>query len=129
MRIGEVADEAGVPTKTIRFWEAQGLLPQPARAGSGYREYGPSVIERLTFIRSAQGAGLRLEEIREVLEIGDSGEPACEHVRALIDDRIAVVDDRIVELKRTRRHLSDLAQRAAAQDPADCRGYCKILLA
>jgi DNA-binding transcriptional MerR regulator len=63
-----------------------------------------------------------------VLDIGDSGEPACQHVRALIVERIAEVDERLAELKRTRRHLTNLAAVAAKQDPADCHGYCKILL-
>lgn len=128
MRIGEIAAEARVSTKTIRFWESAGLLPTPARTEAGYRDFEPSMIERLDFIRYAQGAGFRLDEIRQVLDIGDSGEPACEHVRALIAERIAEVDQRIAELKRTRRHLANLAAAAATQDPADCHGYCKILL-
>jgi MerR family copper efflux transcriptional regulator len=128
MRIGEIAAEARVSTKTIRFWEAAGLLPEPARTAAGYRDYEPSMVERLDFIRYAQGAGFRLDEIRQVLDIGDSGEPACEHVRVLIAERIAEVDQRVAELKRTRRHLTNLAAVAAQQDPADCQGYCKILL-
>ncbi|CAN5808206.1 hypoxia response transcriptional regulator [soil metagenome] len=128
MRIGEIAAEARVSTKTIRFWESQGLLPQPARTAVGYRDYEPSVIERLDFIRYAQDAGFRLDEIRQVLDIGDSGEPACQHVRTLIAERIAEVDQRLFELKRTRRHLANLAAVAAKQDPADCHGYCTILL-
>ena len=128
MRIGEVATEAGVSTKTIRFWEAQGLLPSPTRTASGYRDYHPSVIERIDFIRHAQGAGFRLDEIRGVLDIGDSGEPPCEHVGGLIAKRIADVDQRIADLKRARRHLTQLAATAAAQDPAECHGYCRILV-
>jgi DNA-binding transcriptional MerR regulator len=128
MRIGEIAAEASVSTKTIRFWEAAGLLPEPARTAAGYRDYEPSMVERLDFIRYAQGAGFRLDEIRQVLDIADSGEPACQHVRALIAERIAEVDQRVAELKRTRRHLTNLAAVAVEQDPADCHGYCKILL-
>jgi MerR family transcriptional regulator, copper efflux regulator len=128
VRIGEVATEAGVSTKTIRFWEAQGMLPVPPRTASGYREYEPSVIERIDFIRYAQGAGFRLDEIKGVLDIGDSGDPPCGHVGELIAKRIADVDQRIAELKRARRHLASLAAAAAAQDPAECHGYCGILM-
>ena len=127
MRIGEIAAQAGVPAKTIRFWEAEGLLPEPARTGSGYRDYESGVVERLVFIRHAQRAGLRLDEIRQILDISDAGDPPCQHVQALIDTRLAEVNDRITELTHARRVLTDLAQRAAAQDPADCRGYCQIL--
>jgi hypothetical protein len=75
MRIGEIAGRAGVPAKTIRFWEDQHLLPPPARTPAGYRDYDPAILERLAFIRHA------------------------------------------------------MAARAAAQDPADCRGYCSIIAA
>ena len=120
MKIGEIAGRAGVPAKTIRFWEDQHLLPEPARTPAGYRDYDPVILERLAFIRHAQAAGLTLEHIRQVLDIRDGGEPPCVHVTGLITRRLA-------ELARTRGQLAALAGRAAAQDPADCRGYCSIL--
>ena len=129
MRIGEVAATGGVPAKTIRFWEERGLLPRPTRTAAGYRSYDAAVIDRLAFIRSAQGAGLSLDEIRQVLDIGDSGTAACAHVRELVDGRLASVEARIAELKATRQHLRFLARRAAEQDPAECHGYCAILQA
>src|SRR6516164_7897568 len=115
MKIGEVAERSGVPAKTIRFWEDQHLLPAPARTPAGYREFDPAVLERLAFIRHAQAAGLTLEHIRQVLDIRDEGQPPCVHVAGLI------------ELARARDQLAALAARAAAQDPADCRGYCSII--
>jgi MerR family copper efflux transcriptional regulator len=127
MRIGEAATRAGVPAKTIRFWEDLDLLPQPARTPSKYRDYEPAIIDRLTFIRQAQAAGFTLGQIRGVLDIRDSGEPSCEHVAQLIDARLRDVEKRIVELKATRGHLRALAERAAAQDPATCGAYCSIL--
>jgi DNA-binding transcriptional MerR regulator len=127
VRIGEIADETGVPTKTLRFWEGQGLLPAPGRTPSGYRDYRPAVIERILFIRHAQGAGLRLDEIRQVLDISDAGQPPCQHVQGLVRQRLADVEARIAELEQAHRVLQDVAARAAAQDPADCRGYCTIL--
>ena len=77
MRIGEVAERAGVPAKTIRFWEDRCLLPLPDRTPAGYREYGPDILERLAFIRRSQTAGLTLEQIRQVLQIRDSGQAPC----------------------------------------------------
>jgi len=127
MRIGEIADMTGVPTKTIRFWEAEGLLPPPSRTASGYRDYQPADTDRIRFIRHAQGAGLRLDEIHQVLDISDAGQPPCEHVHALVHRRLADIDTRIAELTEARRVLHDVAARAAAQDPADCHGYCSIL--
>ena len=127
MRIGEIAGRAGMPAKTIRFWEDQHLLPAPARTRAGYRDYGPALLERLAFIRHAQAAGLTLAAIRQVLAIRDSGQPPCTHVTDLIARRLAEVDARLAELTRTRDQLVVLAARAAAKDPADCHGYCSII--
>ena len=127
MRIGEAAGRAGIPAKTIRFWEEQHMLPPPARTPAGYRDYDPAIVERLTFIRQAQAAGLTLEHIRQVLDIRDGGDPPCSHVAGLIARRLAEVDARLAELTRTRDQLVVLAARATAQDPADCRGYCSII--
>lgn len=127
MRIGEIADATGVPAKTIRFWEAEGLLPEPARTASGYRDYQPADTERIRFIRHAQGAGLRLDQIRQVLDISDAGTPPCQHVGVLVQQRLTEVDARIAELTQARLVLRDVAARAAAQDPTDCQGYCTIL--
>ena len=127
MKIGEIAGRAGVPAKTIRFWEDQGLLPAPARTAAGYRDYSPPILERLAFIRHAQAAGLTLEQIGQVLEIRDGGRPPCVHVTGLIARRLGEVEARLAELARARDQLLLLAGRAAAQDPADCRGYCSII--
>ncbi len=127
MRIGEIAGQAGVPAKTIRFWEDQRLLPPPVRTPADYRDYDPGVLDRLAFIRHAQAAGLTLDAIRQVLEIRDGGQLPCVHVTDLIAQRMAEVEARLAELTRTRDQLVVLAARAAAQDPADCRGYCRII--
>jgi DNA-binding transcriptional MerR regulator len=127
MRIGEMAGRAGVPAKTIRFWEHQALLPPPARTPAGYRDYDPAILERLAFIRHAQAAGLTLEHIRQVLVIRDGGQPPCVHVTGLINRRLGEVEARLAQLSRARDQLVMLAGRAAAQDPADCQGYCSII--
>jgi DNA-binding transcriptional MerR regulator len=127
VRIGEVAGRAGVPAKTIRFWENEGLLPEPQRTPSGYRDYEPDILERLVFIRHAQAGGLTLDQIRQILDVRSDGEPPCVHVTEAIGQRLSEVEARMTELRRTHRQLTALAERAAAQDPADCRGYCSII--
>ena len=127
MRIGEAAGRADVTAKTVRFWEDQHLLPPPARTPAGYRDYGPGRVERLAVIRHAQAAGLTLDAIRQVLDIRDGGQPPCVHVTGLIAQRLGEVDARLAELTRTRDQLVILAARGAAQDPADCQGYCSII--
>src|SRR3989337_2593576 len=129
MQIGEVAREIGVATSAIRFYEESGLLPEPNRTPSGYREYDPSVIDRLTFIRAGQAVGLTLAELREVLGIRDRGEAPCPHVAGLIDLRIDEIDQRIKDLRRLRRDLTALASEAAVVDPTGCppESVCRIL--
>ena len=107
MKIGELAERTTVPTKTIRFWESEGLLPEPERTASGYRDYDRTAVDRIGFIRQAQTAGLTLTQIRQILEVADGGDPPCEHVAVAVADRLAEVDARIKELQAMRRHLRD----------------------
>jgi DNA-binding transcriptional MerR regulator len=129
MRIGELARTAQVSTKTVRFYEQAGLLPEPARTSSGYRDYSSDAARRLVFIRSAQAAGLTLTEIRDVLTIRDSGRPPCEHVAKLIDQRLNEVRQRIAGLRAAEADLRELKARAASFQPATCTGdaVCGIL--
>ena len=70
---------------------------------------------------------MTLGQIRQVLQIGDSGDTPCEHVSRVVADRLAEVETRIAEVTATHRHLQALARRAAAQNPSDCTGYCRII--
>lgn len=120
MRIGEVARRSGVPVKTIRYYEAIGVLDPPARTSSGYRDYDEHVLDRLGFVRTAQTVGLTLGEIREIVAFRARGETPCAHVTALIEERSADLSRRIAELERMKAELSRLARRARALDPRDC---------
>jgi MerR family copper efflux transcriptional regulator len=129
MRIGALATKAGLNTKTIRFYEQAGLVPEPARTPAGYRDYPPEATSRLAFIRDAQAAGLTLAEIRDVLAIRDGGQAPCQHVTSLIDQHLAQVEQRLAELAQARNALHDLQRRAASTNPADCAHdeICNIL--
>ena len=120
MKIGEMARKVGIATSAIRFYEEAGLIPEPARTSSGYREYDPTVLDRLAFIRAGQAVGLTLGQLRGVLEIRDRGEAPCGHVADLIDDRISDIDQRIDDLKKLRRDLVPLASEAKRLDPSKC---------
>lgn len=127
--IGALARSAGTTAKTLRFYEDEGLLPEPDRTPSGYRDYPPDALDRVVFIRDAQTAGLTLRQIGQVLDIRDGGQPPCEHVGQVIDHRLNEVEKRIAELEQTRTHLRELARRTSELDPADCGGYCHIIQA
>ncbi|MDT0318203.1 heavy metal-responsive transcriptional regulator [Streptomyces millisiae] len=108
MRIGTLAHAAGVTAKTIRFYERAGLLPEPPRTPSGYRDYPPESADRLVFIRGAQAAGLSLAQIRDVLTIRDSGQPPNGAVADLIAAQLRQVEARLAELTHARNALREL---------------------
>jgi MerR family copper efflux transcriptional regulator len=128
MRIGALAGATGTTAKTIRFYEQAGLLPDPPRTSSGYRDYPADTAVRLAFIRTAQTAGLTLAEIRGVLAIRDDGSASCAHVTTLLHQHLADVEQRLAELQATRNVLRELAAVADATDPATCtEDVCRIL--
>ncbi|MEW1981848.1 heavy metal-responsive transcriptional regulator [Citricoccus sp. NPDC079358] len=120
MRIGELASAAGTSTKTLRFYEEQGLLPAPDRTPAGYRDYDPIMLDRLDFIRRGQAAGLTLAQIQQVLEIRDGGQAPCGHVRDLLDQRLVNVEDQLRSLTALRDTLTSLRDEATTLHPDTC---------
>jgi DNA-binding transcriptional MerR regulator len=114
VRIGQLATAAGVPVKTIRYYEEIGVLAPPARTASGYRDYDDTVADRLAFVRAAQSVGLTLGEIRETLAFRDRGEAPCRYVAGVIEQRLAETNQRIRELRAFKRELTELDQRMRA---------------
>ncbi|HEV2087873.1 MAG TPA: heavy metal-responsive transcriptional regulator [Cryptosporangiaceae bacterium] len=129
MKIGELAEHSGTSRQTLRFYEAEGLLPEPERTPGGYRDYDPETLDRLQFIRSAQAAGLSLREVRQVLAIRDRGESPCGHVKQLLADRLAGVRAQIAELIALEGHLETLLERSgqAPLTDHDASTVCWIL--
>ncbi len=130
MRIGEIANHAEVPVKTIRYYEEIGVLPEPERSPSGYRDYEPDVIDRLRFIRASQAFGLSLGEIREIVAYRDRGEVPCAYVLELLRRRSREIDERIAELQKARSVLESLVANARKLRPEDCSSssVCHIIL-
>lgn len=129
MRIGELADLGHVTAKTVRYYESIGLLDEPGRTASGYRDYDAAAAERLRFIRDAQATGLSLSEIASVLELKGAGERSCAHTTALLERHLADLDDQIKRLKAARSTLSELADRAHSLNPTDCTdpNRCQVI--
>lgn len=125
MRIGELARLGGVNPKTIRYYESIGLLPEPARTPSGYRDYDETYVDRLTFIRTAQRLGITLDEVREILTFRERGEAPCSYVRGVIEAQVATIDRRIRELRDLRRQLTGLA--AEADRLPEAGGTCRLI--
>lgn len=124
LRIGELAGQLGLNPRTIRYYESIGLLPEPERTESGYRDYDGGAIELLTFIKTAQRLGITLDEIREIIALRDRGEQPCGYVRDVLRRQVGDIDERIAELRHLRRELvtlEDLVDQLPDAGPAPCQ--------
>lgn len=120
MRIGELATRTGTTTKTIRYYEDIGILPEPDRDINDYRNYSEEAVDRLDFIRDAQATGLTLTEIASILDLRSQGETTCHHVIDLLERHMTALDKHIKTLGQTRKKLASLTERARSLDPVDC---------
>ena len=120
MKIGDVAQQTGLSTKTIRYYEDIGVLPDPVRAPNGYRSYDDGVVTRLGFIREAQTAGLSLTEIQWILDLKDEGESTCGHTIEFLESHLDNVETQLNELERTRDQLQEMIMSARRLDPTTC---------
>lgn len=118
LTVSKLAAQAGLSPDTIRYYERVGLLPQPRRGPSGYRLYQDAEVERLRFIKGAQHVGLRLREIRELLQIRDRGGCPCGHTESLLRSRIAEVDAELNRLRSMREELIRMAEQVPAAPDA-----------
>ncbi len=120
MNIGEAAALAGLPTKTIRYYEQVGLVAPAARAENGYRDYSTSEVHTLRFVQRARGLGFSVAECRELLALYfDRNRPSAS-VKAITLHRIADIDQKIAELEGLRATLTDLADKCHGDDHPDC---------
>jgi len=124
VKIGNLAQRVGVETSTVRYYESVGLLPEPSRTPSGYRDYDERDIDRFVFIRSARGLGLGLEAIGDILAVRDRDQAPCGHVVDLLKDERRQIDRRIAELEDTRTELDRLLGLAGSLPPMDTADGC-----
>jgi len=105
MRIGQVAEQAGVSIDTVRFYERRGVLPPPERMPSGYRTYTRATVERIRLARRLQGLGLSLDEVIDALHATDRGDVSCASERWRLEAVLARIDAKINELRTVRREV------------------------
>ena len=127
MKIGELARHTGTQVETIRYYEREGLLPEPARTEGNYRIYGPSHAERLRFIRNCRSLDMTLDEIRTLLRYKESPEENCGEVNRLLDEHIGHVVRRIGELQALEKQLRELRGRCPDDRQASTCGILEGL--
>jgi MerR family transcriptional regulator, copper efflux regulator len=119
MNIGTAAEKAGLPPKTIRYYEDIGLL-NPNRAGNNYRDYSMADVHRLRFLQRSRGLGFSVEECRQLLSLyADSARESAE-VKALAESKLAEIDRKLAELAELRAALSHLVDACHGDHRPDC---------
>lgn len=118
--ISQLAQNAGIPTTTVRYYERIGLLEPEDRSAGNYRVYGPASLEKLRFIKAAQAIGFTLDDIRALLTDASGAPPKCRDVQSLIEARLADVDQRLKDLRHVRKVLKAALDQCRTQKPTDC---------
>lgn len=124
LTIGKLAKHTGFGIETIRFYERRGLIEEPARRPSGYRDYPPSAVERLRFIQRSKELGFSLSEIGDLLSLRVDEERTCSDVLQIANAKIGEIGEKIVELERIRNALENLAAACKGKGPT---GECPVL--
>lgn len=124
MQIGKLAQSTGTDTSTIRYYEQQGLLPQPERTASGYRDYDKVHCDTLQFIRHCRSLDMPLSDIRTLLEYRSHPTKTCTAVIDVIAAHRARVQERLAQLQQFEEQLVELEGRCTPQRKAE---HCGIL--
>jgi len=127
-RIGQLAEAAGVPSSTLRYYERAGLLSPTSRSAAGYRVYDEESLERLKAIRLAQRAGLSLADVKELSDLqGERG--FYDAMRQRLAERLKDVDERMDDLRDLRRRIQEALECCATQAncPKECRTFTQSL--
>lgn len=119
--IGAAAERTGVKIPTIRFYEAEGLLPVAARTQSGRRLFGAPELRRLSFIRHARQLGFELDQIRALLNLADQPERPCAEADAIARDNLVAVRARLKQLKGLEKELKRMVAACQGGPALACR--------
>ncbi|MCU1248423.1 MAG: MerR family transcriptional regulator [Edaphobacter sp.] len=124
LKIGDVAERGGVNLQTIRYYEREGLLPEPPRLASGYRMFPESAVRRVRFIKRAQELGFSLAEIRELLSLRENADSGAQDMRERAKAKVADVEEKIRTLRAMKNALNALAETCRGCGPLS---ECPIL--
>ena len=125
--IGEAATKAGVTIKAIRFYERSGLIPKTGRNQGNFRILSEEIVERIEFIKRAQALGFSLEEISEILAVYDQGNCSCGQVRESVEEKLAMLDKKLSELKSLKNDLLVVQKRLASQESERTSAICPVI--
>ena len=119
MNIGEIAEQSGLPAKTIRYYEDIGLV-MPARNANGYRSFGEVDLHKLAFLRRARSLGFSIEQCRNLLGLYEDRTRSSANVKRLAAEHLREIETKIAELQGMHASLADLIERCRGDDRPDC---------
>ncbi len=119
MNIGEVAERAGLPPKTIRYYEEIGLVT-PLRGTNGYRSFREQDLHKLAFLGRARALGFGIEECRALLALYEDESRASAEVKEIARGHLAEIDRKIADLSEMRATLAHLVESCAGDSRPDC---------
>ena len=129
LTISELAEAAGIPTTTLRYYERIHLVEPEDRSCGNYRLYGDQSLKKLNFIRAAQAIGFTLEDVKSLLADGKGKTPTCGNVQSLIEARLTDVEERLKDLRHVRKVLKSALDQCQNQEPTACCHIVKQLQA
>lgn len=129
MQIKQLASATGVDIETIRYYEKQGLLPEPARKENGYRDYDASHLERLSFIRHCRALEMPLSQVTMLLGFVDQPGAPCGDVDLLVDQQLVKVRARLKSMKALEKQLLQLRAMCSGAHAAESCGILTELVA
>lgn len=109
LSIGDLASKTGVKIPTIRYYEQMGLLSAPERSAGNQRRYSKAELNRLAFIKHARDLGLKIDDIRELLNLSEHPDQTCAEANRIAADHLASIREKIIRLQRLETELARIA--------------------
>lgn len=120
MNVGQAADQAGLPVKTVRYYADIGLVEPLARSPAGYRLYSETEVSKLTFIRRARAFDFSIQDCRELLGLYQDEDRSSRDVKTMALKRLDQIDDKLAELNKLRDELARVANECHGDNRPDC---------
>ncbi|MFQ5660889.1 MAG: MerR family transcriptional regulator [Gammaproteobacteria bacterium] len=121
LSIGQVAKQTGVSVETIRFYEHKGLIEEPRRKESGYRQYMEDDLKKFIFIQQAKTLGFSLNEIKELLSLRSDPKTTSREIKRIAELKLENIEEKLKMLRKMKRTLESLIEQCPGKGPLnDC---------
>lgn len=120
MTRGELSRKTGCNAETIRYYEKIGIMPEPMRSVSGYRQYDAGHERRLGFVMRGRELGFTMEDLKSLLDLIDRRAVSCMEVEKLARAHLQSVRKKINDLKRMESVLSSTVRACSGKDVPEC---------